>query len=69
MLSAVAALYDVHGNLPALEAVQPDLAQFSVDQVVVEEPPPAEQRPSDLALRREMDEGIVPMKGYVYSSE
>jgi len=32
----VAALYDIHGNLPALEAVLEDLRQMEVDRVVVE---------------------------------
>jgi hypothetical protein len=31
----VAALYDIHGNLPALEAVLDELRQADVDQVVV----------------------------------
>jgi len=31
----VAALYDIHGNLPALEAVLEDVRRASVDQVVV----------------------------------
>src|SRR5919108_3308877 len=31
----VAAIYDIHGNLPALEAVLQDIAQAEVDQVVV----------------------------------
>jgi putative phosphoesterase len=31
----VAALYDIHGNLPALEAVLDEIRQASVDQVVV----------------------------------
>jgi putative phosphoesterase len=31
----VAALYDIHGNLPALEAVLEDVRQAEVDQVVV----------------------------------
>ena len=31
----VAALYDIHGNLPALEAVLQDVRQAEVDQVVV----------------------------------
>ena len=31
----VAALYDIHGNLPALEAVLQDIRQANVDQVVV----------------------------------
>ncbi|WP_456424984.1 metallophosphoesterase, partial [Rhodocaloribacter sp.] len=31
----VAALYDIHGNLPALEAVLRDVRKASVDQVVV----------------------------------
>ena len=31
----VAALYDIHGNLPALEAVLEDLRQMEVDRVVV----------------------------------
>ena len=30
-----AVLADIHGNLPALEAVLADLAQFEVEQVVV----------------------------------
>jgi predicted phosphodiesterase len=34
-MTRLAILADIHGNLPALEAVQADLAQFSVDQVVV----------------------------------
>jgi predicted phosphodiesterase len=31
----VAALYDIHGNLPALEAVLDDIRQAGVDQIVV----------------------------------
>jgi len=31
----VAAIYDIHGNLPALEAVLQDIAQAKVDQIVV----------------------------------
>src|ERR1043166_6604526 len=31
----VAALYDIHGNLPALEAVLQEIRQAQVDQVVV----------------------------------
>jgi hypothetical protein len=31
----VAALYDIHGNLPALEAVLQDVRQADVDQIVV----------------------------------
>jgi predicted phosphodiesterase len=31
----VAAIYDIHGNLPALEAVIPDIRQAKVDRVVV----------------------------------
>src|SRR5437867_4436633 len=31
----VAALYDIHGNLPALEAVLEDIRQAEVDHVVV----------------------------------
>jgi predicted phosphodiesterase len=31
----IAALYDIHGNLPALEAVWQDIRQAEVDQVVV----------------------------------
>lgn len=31
----VAALYDIHGNLPALEAVREELRQAGVDQVVI----------------------------------
>ena len=32
----IAALYDIHGNLPALEAVLQDIRQANVDQIVVE---------------------------------
>ncbi|PZR77310.1 MAG: phosphoesterase [Chthoniobacterales bacterium] len=31
----VAALYDIHGNLPALEAVLAEVRKFAVDQIVV----------------------------------
>src|SRR5215468_676958 len=31
----VAALYDIHGNLPALEAVLEEVQQADVDQIVV----------------------------------
>src|SRR6266436_1956424 len=31
----IAALYDIHGNLPALEAVLQDIRRAEVDQVVV----------------------------------
>ena len=31
----VAALYDIHGNLPALEAVLQDIRQAAVDAIVV----------------------------------
>src|SRR6266496_3656549 len=31
----IAALYDIHGNLPALEAVLKDVRQADVDQIVV----------------------------------
>ena len=31
----IAALYDIHGNLPALEAVLEDIARAGVDRVVV----------------------------------
>ncbi|MBI3459590.1 metallophosphoesterase family protein [Candidatus Acetothermia bacterium] len=31
----VAAIYDIHGNLPALEAVLQDIRQAEVDHVVV----------------------------------
>ena len=31
----VAAIYDIHGNLPALEAVLEEIRQVAVDQVVV----------------------------------
>jgi putative phosphoesterase len=34
-VTRLAVLADIHGNLPALEAVLADLAQFAVDQVVV----------------------------------
>jgi len=32
---AIAALYDIHGNLPALEAVLAELSRENLDQVVV----------------------------------
>jgi putative phosphoesterase len=32
---AIAALYDIHGNLPALEAVLEEVSQIGVDQIVV----------------------------------
>ena len=31
----VAALYDIHGNLPALESVLAELQHFTVDRIVV----------------------------------
>ncbi len=34
-MTRLAILADIHGNLPALEAVQADLAQFSVEHVIV----------------------------------
>lgn len=34
-MTSLAVLADIHGNLPALEAVAADMAQFYVDQVVV----------------------------------
>lgn len=34
-MTRVAILADIHGNLPALEAVLADLAQFAVDRVIV----------------------------------
>ena len=34
-LTTLAVLSDLHGNLPALEAVLADLAQFQVDQAIV----------------------------------
>ena len=34
-MTRLAILSDLHGNLPALEAVLADLAQFSVDQIIV----------------------------------
>lgn len=30
----VAAIYDIHGNLPALEAVLAEIERFSVDQIL-----------------------------------
>ena len=32
---AIAALYDIHGNLPALEAVLQELQQYEIDQVII----------------------------------
>ena len=34
-MTRLAVLADIHGNLPALEAVSMDMAQFEVDHVVV----------------------------------
>ena len=34
-MTRLAILSDLHGNLPALEAVQQDLSQFQVDHVIV----------------------------------
>lgn len=34
-LRRIAALYDIHGNLPALEAVIEDVRQARVEQIVV----------------------------------
>ena len=34
-MTRLAVLADIHGNLPALQAVIADMAQFAVDQVVV----------------------------------
>ena len=31
----IAALYDIHGNLPALEAVLADVARAAVDRIVI----------------------------------
>ncbi|HEV7510951.1 MAG TPA: metallophosphoesterase [Candidatus Acidoferrum sp.] len=31
----VAAIYDIHGNLPALEAVLQEIRQEKVDQIIV----------------------------------
>jgi len=31
----IAALYDIHGNLPALEAVLRDVRRYAVEEVVV----------------------------------
>ena len=34
-MTTLAILSDIHGNLPALEAVLKDMAQYRVDQVIV----------------------------------
>jgi predicted phosphodiesterase len=34
-MSAIAVLSDIHGNLPALEAVILDMKELDVDQVIV----------------------------------
>ncbi len=34
-MTRLAILSDIHGNLPALEAVMADMAQFVVDHVIV----------------------------------
>jgi len=34
-MTKLAILSDIHGNLPALEAVMADLKNFNVDQVIV----------------------------------
>ena len=35
MPARVAALYDIHGNLPALEAVLSDIHTLGVDEIVI----------------------------------
>ena len=35
MVKRVAALYDIHGNLPALEAVLDEVRRIGVDQIIV----------------------------------
>jgi predicted phosphodiesterase len=34
-MTTLAILSDIHGNLPALEAVMADMALFPIDQVIV----------------------------------
>ena len=34
-MTTLAFLADIHGNLPALEAVMADMAQFPIDHVIV----------------------------------
>jgi len=52
----VAALYDIHGNLPALEAVLQDLRQAEVDQVVVGgDVAPGPMSREELALLLDLD--------------
>jgi hypothetical protein len=50
----VAAIYDIHGNLPALEAVLADIARDDVDRIVVagDHPTPFPE-PGREVLRRE----------------
>src|SRR2546421_6934997 len=53
----VAAIYDIHGNLPALEAVLQDIRRARVDQIVVGGdvfPGPMAREALDLLLGLEM---------------
>jgi predicted phosphodiesterase len=56
MLMKVAALYDIHGNLPALEAVLADVRRAGVDRIVVGgDVVPGPMPKESLALLRSLD--------------
>jgi hypothetical protein len=59
-VSVVAALYDVHGNLPALEAVLADDAFARADAVVVGGDVAAGPLPVDDLLRESLVEPVDP---------
>ena len=57
----VAALYDIHGNLPALEAVLQEIRQVEVDQIVVggDVVPGCAFSASEVARNLEFDRGLT----------
>ena len=60
----VAALYDIHGNLPALEAVAHEVYLAGVDRVVVGGDVVPGPMPGEcLALLRELDVPVLPIRG------
>jgi putative phosphoesterase len=60
----VAALYDIHGNLPALEAVRREIERAKVDRVVVAgDVVPGPMPRECLALLRELDVPVLSIRG------
>ena len=60
----VAALYDIHGNLPALEAVLAEVERAGVDRIVVGGDVAAGPYPSDVVARLEsLGERVVFIRG------